>query len=141
MKTINSILFGISALVFSVFSIQPASAEAKILIKPDTGPINVATSSSTSLMSTSLKTRSLSIQSTIPVSATLNDTQLGVFFSSSVGVATVSVVDQYGSVIETSTIDTSSSSELYFMIDGWESGTYTLKITYGTTNLVGNFQL
>jgi len=39
------------------------------------------------------------------------------------------------------TIDTNTNSELYILTDGYESGIYTLKISYGTTRLIGGFEL
>jgi hypothetical protein len=142
MKAINLRSFGILALLIFAFSSQAVFADI-ILKKDNTDPGTVGSmvTVNNSLKATSLKSTSLKIQSIIPVTADLINGELGVFFSSSVGIATVSVVDQYGNIVEMTTIDTNSSSELYILTDGWEAGTYTLKISYGTTNLVGDFQL
>jgi hypothetical protein len=134
MKTINLKLFGTLVLLFCTFSYQAVFADIP-LKKDNPGPGGVTYGA------TKLKTTSLQTQSIIPVTADIINGELGVFFSSPVGVATVSVVDQYGNVVEITTIDTNSNSELYISTSGWEAGSYTLKITYGTTHLSGTFQL
>jgi len=117
-------------------SITLQSAFADISLKKDNpGPGGVPN------ITNSLKTTSLRTMSILPVSADVINDELVVDFSSAVGNATISVVDQYGNTIYLSTINTYSSSELAIPVTGWGSGSYTLKISYGTTNLIGSFQL
>ena len=127
----------------SVIPFQQVSAIDVPLKKGDNGSGGIPGSpvAPSTLKTTSLKTASLKVETIIPVTADVINGELGVFFSSPVGIATISVVDQYGNVVELTTIDTSSSSELYISTDGWDAGVYTLKISYGTTHLIGEFQL
>lgn len=95
-------------------------------------------------MATMSKTKSLSSTSTssfIPVSADIVGTELIVDFSAIVGTAYVSVVDQSGNVVYQTVVDTFSTPEVIIPVDGLSSGKYSLKISYGTTKLTGDFQL
>ena len=74
------------------------------------------------------------------VSASIDETQLAVYFDSPVGEATITVYDANNNVVSQQTVDTDSVSEVFISISSWTSGTYTLKITYGTTHLTGEFQ-
>lgn len=139
MKTINLKFLGTLVLLLCAFSSQ--AVFATIIIKKDDPASGGGSNVMMMSKSSALKTTSLQTQSIIPVTADIINGELGVFFSSPVGVATVSVVDQYGNVVEITTIDTNSNSELYISTAGWEAGSYTLKITYGTTHLSGTFQL
>ena len=110
-----------------------------IILKKDDPTIqpNSATS-----MSSMLKTKSSSTASTvIPVSADIINSELIVNFSSIIGTATVSVVDVNGFVVSQTIVDTFTTSEVIIPVDGLNSGKYSLKISYGTTKLTGNFQL
>jgi hypothetical protein len=75
----------------------------------------------------------------IPVSATISETELGVFFESSVGTATITVYDASNQLVEQQVIDTESLLEVYMPVDTWGAGNYTLTITYGDTTLQGVF--
>lgn len=76
---------------------------------------------------------------TLPVSATINETELGVFFESSVGTATITVYDASNQVVEQEVIDTESLLEVYMPVDTWGTGNYTITIIYGNTTLQGVF--
>jgi hypothetical protein len=128
MKKINSSLCSIFMLLFCVFSVQTALAVDVPLQKGD--PQN--------LPSNYMLSRSISI---IPVSVSLNDTELGISFSKSVGVAQISIVDATGVIVYQEYVDTNSTPQTYIEVGGFDSGNYTLKITYGTTSLKGAFQL
>lgn len=78
-------------------------------------------------------------QTLIPVSATINETELGVFFESLVGTATITVYDAYNQVVEQQVIDTDSLLEVYMPVDTWGAGNYTITITYEDTTLQGVF--
>jgi hypothetical protein len=75
----------------------------------------------------------------LPVSATISETQLSVYFESSVGDATITVYDANDNVVSQETLDTYSTTEIIIATDTWASGNYTIKITYGTTALSGIF--
>ena len=134
MKSTNFKSWGVLTLLLCSITLQSAFADIS-LKKDNPGPGGVPN------ITNSLKTTSLRTMSILPVSADVINDELVVDFSSAVGNATISVVDQYGSIIYLSTINTYSSSELAIPVTGWGSGSYTLKISYGTTNLIGSFQL
>ena len=127
MKKINSSLCSIFMLLFCVFSVQTALAVDVPLKKDDPTGGNMMMTRSTI--------------TTIPVSVSLNDTELGISFSKSVGVAQISIVDATGVIVYQEYVDTNSTPQTYIEVGGFDSGNYTLKITYGTTSLKGAFQL
>jgi Protein of unknown function (DUF3244). len=127
MKKINSSLCSIFMLLFCVFSVQTALAVDVPLKKDDPTGGNMMMTRSTI--------------TTIPVSVSLNDTELVVSFGKSVGVAQLSVVDATGAVVYQESVDTNSTPQTYIEVGGFDSGNYVLKITYGTTSLKGAFQL
>jgi len=134
MKNLN---FSGVLILLCVFSSQFVFGD--IILKKDDPTIqpNSATS-----MSSMLKTKSSSTASTvIPVSADIINSELIVNFSSIIGTATVSVVDVNGFVVSQTIVDTFTTSEVIIPVDGLNSGKYSLKISYGTTKLTGNFQL
>jgi hypothetical protein len=75
----------------------------------------------------------------LPVSATISETELSVYFDSPVGNATITVYDAYDNVVSQETVDTYSTSEVFIVADTWASGNYTLKVSYRTTTLSGIF--
>jgi len=130
----------IATLLFCAFAIQNVFADVP-LRKDDPGPgvnPNVTSMSSSMLKSKSASTSSSSI---IPVTADIINSELIVDFTSIVGTATVSVVDANGYVVSQTNVDTFTTSEVAIPLDGLSSGKYSLKISYGTTKLTGNFQL
>jgi len=74
-------------------------------------------------------------------SATISDTELAVFFEYSVGDATVTVYDAYDEIVYQETVDTYSTTEVYIPVGAWDSGDYTITVTYGTTTQRGSFAL
>lgn len=75
------------------------------------------------------------------VSADLTLPDLTVFFATPVGTATVFVTDQFGAVVYQTAVSTFSTSEVVIPVDGFDAGNYSLHILYGTTNLIGDFEL
>lgn len=75
------------------------------------------------------------------VTATLNDPELIVDFSRPVGIATISILDETGNVVYQVSIDTNSTQGAVIDTSVFDSGNYTLKITYSRTVLKGTFQL
>ena len=76
-----------------------------------------------------------------PVSATIVGTDLTVYFDSEVGVATVTVYDSANQVVSQQTVDTSSTLEVAMSLSNQSSGDYVVRISYGTTHLIGDFQI
>ena len=134
MKKINFRFLGLFVLLLSVFSNQVVFADI-IIRKDDQGPGTSPT------VQSKLKTFSLSSTSFIAVTADIVGTDLIVDFGTSVGTAFVSVVDQNGAVVYQTSVDTFSTSEVIIPVDGLSSGIYSVKISYGSTKLIGNFNL
>ena len=142
MKKINFRLLSFFVVLLCVFSNQFVFADI-ILRKDNTDPASqpnnvVSASKSLSMLS---KTSLSSANSLITVSADLSGSDLIVDFSTTVGTAVVSVVDQNGNVVYQTVVDTFSTPEVVIPVDGLSSGNYSLKISYGSTNLIGDFQL
>ena len=81
------------------------------------------------------------VLSIIPVSATINETELSVYFETSVSIATITVYDELNQIMYQETVNSDSTPEVFIPVDSWLSGNYTLFITYGTTTLKGEFQI
>jgi hypothetical protein len=126
-------------ILFCVFSSQFVFGD--IILKKDEPSIQPNNVTSMSSMTKSKSTSSTSSSSYIPVSANIVGSELFVDFSSIVGTAYVSVVDNNGNVVYQTVVDTFSSSEVVIPVDGMSSGNYSLKISYGSTKLTGSFQL
>ena len=134
MKKINFRFLALFVLLLSVFSNQVVFADI-IIRKDDQGPGTSPT------VQSKLKTFSLSSTSFIAVTAEIVGTDLIVDFGTSVGTALVSVVDKSGNVVYQTSVDTFSTSEVIIPVDGLSSGIYSVKISYGSTKLIGNFNL
>jgi hypothetical protein len=138
MKAINLKIFGTFVLLFCMISGEAFAVD--ILIRKD-DPAPGTISPTKKFKTTSLRTNMSKTLFVVPVSGELFCQELGIYFNVPVGTAVVTVEDQYGIYVVSQTLDTSASSELYFSTDGWESGNYTLRISYGSVNLIGEFQL
>jgi len=77
----------------------------------------------------------------IPISATIDNTQLALYFDESVGEATITVYDVSNNVVSQETVDTNSSLSIFIASDSWGSGSYRVTINYSTTSLVGDFEM
>jgi hypothetical protein len=124
MKKVNSSLFGIFMLLFCILSVQSVFA-VEVPLKKD-NPAQGSMSKSTT---------------TLPVSVSINDTELGIVFSKSVGVANITIEDQNGNVVYQDVLDTNSTRTTSIETGGFDSGNYTVNISYSTTILIGDFQL
>jgi len=130
MKKINFSLFSIFLLLVSVVSVQ--TVFAGVPLKSDPTPKTTLPQS---------KVKSLSTTSVPLVTFSLDDSELVLDFSCSVGVAQITVEDQNGSVVYQDVIDTNSTLESVIETSGWDSGNYTVHIAYSSKKLVGTFQL
>ena len=129
MKKINFSLCSIFVMLICLFSVQTVFAVDVPLKNGETGAGTMP-----SMLSRSKSTIT-------PVAVSLDDTELGIFFNKSVGVAQVTIVDETGNVVYQEVIDSNSTTETYIEVGGFDSGNYSLQITYGSTKLVGTFQL
>jgi hypothetical protein len=133
MKKINFRLLSFFVVLICVFSNQVVFADIIIRKDGDTG-------SQPNVLSAS-KMNSFSSTFIIPVTADIIGSDLIVDFTTTVGTAVVSVVDQNGNVVYQTVVDTFSTPEVVIPVDGMSSGDYSLKISYGSTHLIGDFQL
>ena len=125
MKKINFSVISFITLLFCVLSVQTVLAVDV--------PLKKGNPSDKDFLS-----RSTSI---LPVSVSLDDTTLGIFFSKPVGIAQITIVDESGNIVYQAVANTNSSLESDIETGGFDSGNYTLKVSYGTTTLIGGFQL
>ena len=75
----------------------------------------------------------------IPVTATVDNSNLAVYFEWAVGEATITVYDENHSVVYQGVADTDSDLTIFIPSDYWSAGDYSIKISYGTTHLIGDF--
>lgn len=131
MKKINSSIVSVAMLLFFVLSVQSVFAVDVPLKNGDTGTSGIGGT-------TTIRSRTITI---IPVTVNFEENLLAIYFNSEVGVATVSITDEYGNVVYDDAIDTEFDSEMYIPTDDFDGGTYTITITYSTKTLTGEFQL
>lgn len=77
----------------------------------------------------------------IPVSAEIVNSELDLYFTTSVGLATVSVTDEDGNVQYLEVLDTDSESDFAIDLSSLTPGTYTLNVVYGSQTIVGDFDI
>jgi len=75
------------------------------------------------------------------LSATNDETGITVYFDWSVGNASITVYDEAYNIVHQEVVNTSSTTEVYINNTAWSSDDYTLKVSYGTTNLIGYFNI
>jgi hypothetical protein len=140
MKKFNFLLCSIFLMLVCILPVQNVFADDVPLLKkddPSGGTIGGSSVLSYSLLSTS----SISTVTANAVTVDLTGNELTLNFNNQVGVAQISIVDQSGFIVYQDAVDTYSTSDLVIPVDTWESGKYTIKITYGTTSLSGSFRL
>lgn len=77
----------------------------------------------------------------IPLTVELSTTELYLNFTSAAGIATITVTDSNNSIIHQELIDTDTNNVLYIPVDNWESGDYSIEVSYGSITLTGCFGL
>lgn len=132
-KICPSFLF-ISIVVLCMLSVQDVFGTI-IIRKDDPIPGGVP------MVATRLNTFYSIPNSIIPVSADLNDSELIIDFNSSIGIATITIENQNGDVVYQDLLDTNSELETNIETGGYDSGNFTLRVSYGSTKLIGDFQL
>jgi Protein of unknown function (DUF3244). len=75
----------------------------------------------------------------IPVTATIDESELAVYFDMNVGNAIITVYDDMHQTVSQQAVVTSSTTEVNISSSNWTIGNYTLTITYGTTTISGEF--
>jgi len=76
-----------------------------------------------------------------PVTAEINSTYLTVSFETTVGSVTVAVYDATNQLITYQTVDTDTTAVVNLSLNGQNAGDYVIRISYGTTHLIGDFQI
>lgn len=130
MKISKSIFFKIFILTGFILSAQFSFATdaSQILLPPDgTSKEPPAHPNSFSIL--------------LSASATISDTELGVYFEGLVGDAIVTVYDEFNNVVCQELVNTNTVSELSIPVNNWISGEYMLTVSYGITTQRGNFQI
>ena len=82
-----------------------------------------------------------SVDTDIALTATVDNSNLAVYFDWAVGEATIIVYDENQNVVYLTVAETDSVLDLFIPLDCWSTGDYTITISYGTINLIGDFQL
>jgi hypothetical protein len=136
MKKVNLRNFSVTALLLLLASTNLWSIDYP-LKKDDTGPGTV----SLLVPKSSSPSMSRRVKEVIPVSMDVDGQELGIFFDYAVGGALITIEDVNGVVVFSTVVDTTSEKDFYFPIDELESGEYTLRIKYGSTKLIGGFDL
>lgn len=117
--------------LFSFMNCSIASASGRLIdFTRDSTPPEPRISSCSSLCSIA-----------IPVSAIISETELSVYFESTVGYATINIYDAANQIVGQEVIDTNSTLELFIPVGTLTAGDYTVTITYGNTTLTGEFAI
>jgi hypothetical protein len=77
----------------------------------------------------------------IPVTAYNDDNGLALTFIVPEGDATIAVYDESNNVVYQEVLDTNSTLSTLISTDSWNGGSYTIKIHYGFTDVIGNLEL
>jgi len=75
----------------------------------------------------------------IPVTATVDNSNLAVYFEWAVGEATITVYDENRNVVYQGVANTDCDPDAFIPSDYWSAGNYAITIQYGITNLKGDF--
>lgn len=136
MKNSKLLLFSFFVIIVCSLSLQNLFALDVIIRKDDPAP-----GQQPRVLTSPMKVASISSVTYYPVWADLTEGYLSVFFDKSVGIAQISVEDQFGMTVYQETIDTHTTLESFIDTIDWVDGTYVLRISYGSTKLKGSFEL
>jgi len=76
-----------------------------------------------------------------PVTATISESDLSVYFEEPVATATITVYNSFNQVVEQVVVNPSITPEVHIPAFSWTAGNYTLTVHYGTTRKTGVFQI
>jgi len=127
MKKLNSIIFSILLLSLCSLPFQFISAD-KVPLKPN---LDLNAFNGVYQMA----------PSRIALDVTQSDTDVTLSFLYPVGTAVITVENENGDVVYQTAVDTDASLDAVIDTQNLDGGVYTLKISYGSTNLVGGFEL
>ncbi len=75
----------------------------------------------------------------MPLTAIVIDMELYLNFTTSVGLASISILDENGSIVYLGTLDTDSESELIISLESLYEGDHILIIEYDSVTITGMF--
>jgi len=78
---------------------------------------------------------------TIPISITVNNTDLAIHFNKPIGKTTLTITNEAGEIVYQGTTDTNTSLDFYIPTDTLDSGNYTITFDYGSNPLTETFEL
>ncbi len=128
MKKLNSLFFIIAMMLLSSIPFQTASAGYVLLKKDNMNPGSEPD-----------YTQKAPVR--IALDVTQNDADVTLNFLYPVGAAQVTVENENGEVVYQEAVDTFTTLDALIDTQNFDGGVYTLKISYGSTNLVGEFEL
>jgi hypothetical protein len=128
MKKLNLRLFSILVLLLCFLPVQTILAGEDVPLKADDG------------LST-FDPHSPRAPVRIALEVTQNETDITLDFLYPVGAAQVTVTNENGDVVYQEAVDTYTTLDTYVDTQSLDGGVYTLKISYGSTNLIGEFEL
>lgn len=128
MKKINLPLFSILMLLLFTLPFQSISARDVPIKSEDPSDYNIPSTGTRAPVS-------------IALNVTQNETDVTLNFLYPVGAAQVTVENENGEVVYMETVDTFTTLDAYIDTQNFDGGVYTLKISYGSINLVGEFEL
>ena len=128
MKISKSWIFRICIIAGLVLSAQFSFAQRPVLLPPDGTP-----------RTPPAQTNGLTQELT--ASATIDATELDVYFGYGVGDATITVYDANNNVVDQEVVDTDSTSAVSNGVSTWATGDYMITVTYGTTTQRGYFSI
>ena len=125
MKKINLPLFSILMLLLFTLSFQTISA-GEVLLRP-TGPI--------------IDDNNQRAPVSIALDVTQNETDVALSFLYPVGSTQITIENENGELVYQGAVDTFTTLDAAIDTQNFDGGVYTLKISYGSTDLVGEFEL
>ena len=128
MKKINFPLFSILMLLLFALPFQSISARDVPIKSEDPSDYNIPTNGTRAPVS-------------IALNVTQNETDVTLNFLYPVDAAQVKVENESGEVVYMETVDTFTTLDAAIDTQNFDGGVYTLKISYGSTDLVGEFEL
>jgi hypothetical protein len=127
MKTLNSFLISILLILLCSLPFQTTLA-GDVPLKPDLDP---NTTKGTYQMA----------PIHIALDVAQNETDITLSFLYPVGIAQITIENENGDVVYQEGVNTFSTLDASIDTQNLDGGVYTLKISYGSTNLAGEFEL
>jgi len=128
MKKLNLRLFSILMLLLFTFPFQAIYAGDVPIKSEDPNDYNIPSTGTRAPVRIALE-------------VTQNETDVTLNFLYPVGAAQVTVTNENGDVVYQEAVDTYTTLDAYVDTQSLDGGVYTLRISYGSTNLIGEFEL